>query len=41
MHSFMAMFEEYVMVDVVEGEWCTFRKQLSTLQIFEEVVRAH
>ena len=41
MHAFMSTFQVYLMIDAIEGGWHSFRKQLSSLQVFEDLVQAH
>jgi len=35
------MFEEYVMTEVIETEWTSFRKTLTQATLFEEIVTLH
>lgn len=41
MHNFMSTFEEYLMIDGIESGWLSLKSQMSSIQIFEDLIKIH
>jgi len=41
MHYFASLLEEYVMFEVIQSEWLHFKKALTSISLFEELVDLH
>jgi hypothetical protein len=41
MHYFASLLEEYVMFEVIQSEWLNFKKALTSISLFEELVDLH
>jgi intracellular septation protein A len=41
MHYFVSLIEEYVLYEVIHNQWLQFKKGLTSLTLFEELVDLH
>ena len=37
----MSTFEEYLMIDGIESGWLSLKSQMSSIQIFEDLIKIH